>query len=81
MYLKMKILTFVSNDTWQIIANLSPSQLAEYISSKLWIVFVFMFVFVLALVLLVIRFVIKRNKNVPNTSVELTNAVQEFEKK
>ena len=40
-----------------------------------------MFVFVLALVLLVIRFVIKRNKNVPNTSVELTNAVQEFEKK
>ena len=76
----MKILTSVSNDTLQIIANLSPSQLAEYISRKLWIVFVFMFVFVLALVLLVVRYVIKRNKKVPNTSVELTNAVEVFEK-
>ena len=77
----MKILTSILSNANQIVANLSPSQLAEHISSKLWIVFVFMFVFVSALVLLVIKFMIRRNKNVPSSSVELTKAVEEFEKK
>ncbi len=74
----MKIPTLITNDIW---TNLSPSELAEYISSKLWIVLVPYYVIVIALVLLVFRFVIKRNKKVTITSVELTNAVEQFEKK
>ena len=78
-------MTSILSNANEIFANLPPSELAEYISSKLWIVFVFMFVFmfaiVSALVLFVIKFVIKRNKNVPSSSVELTKAVEEFEKR
>ena len=74
-------MTSILSNANEIFANLPPSELAEYISSKLWIVFVCMFAIVSALVLFVIKFVIKRNKNVPSSSVELTKAVEEFEKK
>ena len=74
-------MTSILSNANEIFANQPPSELAEYISSKLWIVFVFMFAIVSALVLFVIKFVIKRNKNVPSSSVELTKAVEEFEKK
>ena len=45
-----------------ILANMSPAELAEYISSKLWIAILLMFIISAALMLLIAYFVIKRSK-------------------
>ena len=45
-----------------ILANMSPAELAEYISSKLWIAILLMFIISAALILLIAYFVIKRSK-------------------
>ena len=45
-----------------ILANMSPAELAEYISGKLWIAILLMFIISAALMLLIAYFVIKRSK-------------------
>ena len=45
-----------------ILTNMSPAELAEYISDKLWIAILLMFIISAALMLLIAYFVIKRSK-------------------
>jgi len=59
----MKVESDVSEYYLQVIlANMSPAELAEYISSKLWIAILMMFIISTVLMLLIAYFIIKRNK-------------------